>query len=75
MVTLYCKNFGPEEVSPEFAACPNYGPSFFSVDRPTRGGPSVCARKKLKGFIALFTDRLVDVFDRDLSESSAIVLV
>ena len=31
--------------------------------------------EKLEGFMALFTDRFVYVFDRDLSEGSAIVLV
>ena len=75
MVTIYCEHFGPEEVSPEFPACPNYGSSFFAVDGPTRGGSSVCSGEKLKGFMALFTDWLVYVFNRDLSEGGATVLI
>ena len=75
MVTIYCEHFGPEEVSPKFPACPNYGPSFFAVDGPTRGGPSVCSREKLEEFMALLADRFVYVFDRDLSEGGGIVLV
>ena len=75
MVTIYCEHFGPEKVSSEFPACPNYGPSFFAVDGPTRGGASVSSREKLEGFVALFTDRFVHVLNRDLSEGGAIVLV
>jgi hypothetical protein len=75
MVTIYREHFGPEKVSSDFPACPNYGPSFFAVDGPTKGGPSVCSGEKLEGLMALFTDRLVYAFDRDLSEGGAIVLV
>ena len=75
MVTIYCENLGPEEVPPEFAACPNYGPRFFAVDRPTGGGPSVCARQELERFVALLTDWLVEILGRDLSEGGAIVFI
>ena len=75
MVTIYYEHLGPEKVSSEFPACPNYGPSFFAVDGPTRGGASVSSREKIEGFVALFTDRFVHVLNRDLSEGGAIVLV
>ena len=75
MIAVDCEKNGLEKVASEFPARSNYGPSFFAVDGPSRDGLSVSPTEKLEWFMALFTDCFVDLFDRDLSEGGAVVLV